>query len=797
MNHRTKSFLWAVTCLLLFFFFGHGTVWAQKMPMPKAKKPEVKSEGVAVPAHLQTPEQVEAFIGPLTDEQARQVLAQVLKRQAAANSARDERGSVVRGRDSGLGGVFYRMADKASALIKKLSWTLGAADAESDYLGDAWRRLTGGEGIDRFFTVLLALFAILTAGLLARGLLFRRTREMRERVLASLRLGQVTFLGRALWHLILEILGIAVFAATTFILFVLIFQKGDLGYELVSITLIVSYYLLLFAAAAKVIFSPDEPALRLFPMKNAAAAFLYRWILFITVGAAAITGASAVLGAIGAGQPLYLMSYSLGGAYITVALIVMIWKSRQRVAEAILPAAAETARGGPRAAFAKYWHYLASAYVLCMGVYWVADVLLGGGATVLNLILSLFVIPIFIGLDQWGLRLLKLAGGETLEIADLSGDKVREVPPLEGRNTITHYTPLIRKLYRVVLVAFLFFIVLGLWGVDLTAGRIFTSHVLSIVLTLLLGFIAWEFVKARIDSRLRQEMPEAGEEAEEGGAGGSRTGTLLLLLRKFVLTVLFVIVSMIVLSSIGVNIGPLIAGAGVIGLAIGFGAQTLVRDIISGVFFLIDDSFRIGDYVESGEVKGTVEKISLRSMKLRHPRGMVYSVPFGNLKSVTNFSRDYIITKLEFRVRYDTDLEKVRKIIKKINKQLRKDEALNRSMLDDLKSQGVKQFEDSGMILRVKFKTVPGEQFIIRREVFRMIQEEFHANGIEFAHRNVTVYMPPEPGTRAGEAGQAVAPATSGDQNILQAGAAAAQAVIQQEEEELLKAQAGAKGKGK
>ncbi|MFO7496225.1 MAG: hypothetical protein R6X05_11410, partial [Desulfobacterales bacterium] len=172
--------------------------------MPKAKKPEVKSEAVAVPAHLETPEQVAAFIGPLTDEQARQVLAEVLKGQAAANSVRDEGRSAVRGRDSGLGAVFYRMADKASALIKKLSWTLGAADAESDHLGDAWRRLTGGEGIDRFFPVLLALFAILTAGLLARGLLFRRTREMRERVLPSLRLGQVTFLGRALWHLILE-----------------------------------------------------------------------------------------------------------------------------------------------------------------------------------------------------------------------------------------------------------------------------------------------------------------------------------------------------------------------------------------------------------------------------------------------------------------------------------------------------------------------------------------------------------------------------------------------------------------
>jgi small-conductance mechanosensitive channel len=176
---------------------------------------------------------------------------------------------------------------------------------------------------------------------------------------------------------------------------------------------------------------------------------------------------------------------------------------------------------------------------------------------------------------------------------------------------------------------------------------------------------------------------------------------------------------------------------------------------------------------------------------------MVYTVPFGNLKSVTNFSRDYIITKLEFRVRYDTDVEMVRKIIKKINKQLRKDEAFNRAMLDDLKSQGVKQFEDSGMILRVKFKTVPGEQFIIRREVFRMMQEEFHANGIEFAHRNVTVYMPPELQTPASEAGGPVTTAQSVDRNALQAGAAAAQAVLQQEEEERLKAQAGTKGKGK
>jgi moderate conductance mechanosensitive channel len=793
MNKTVKRFARVLIGLLLLGCFANGAVWAQKFPLPKTKKPAAGSQEVVPPAQLQTPEQVDAFLGDLTDEQARQVLARVLKGQAAAASTPDTRRSAFGVRENRLGRAFYRAADDVSALVKKLSGALGATEARSQHLGDAWQKLTGGGGVGRFVRILLALFFILAAGVLLRGLLLRRTRDLRERSLASLRLGWVGFWGRVVARLSLEILGIAVFAATTFVLFMLLFRPGDPGYAFVSVYLILGYHLVLLAAAVKVVFSPDAPALRLFPMTDGDAAFLYRWIICIAAGAAVISGASAVLGEIGAGDPLRVALYSLTGVYITIALVAMIWTSRQRVAAAIRPAGAAAAEGGPPAAFARYWHYLAIACVLGLGVFWFLDALVGQGTRVLNLVLSLFVIPVFIGLDQWGLRLLKLASGEVAELVDLSGDRVREVPPPAEESRIKHYAPLILKLYRLVLAAFLLFIVLGLWGVNWTVGRFFTSHVLSIVVTLLLGFIAWEFVKARIDSRLRQEMPEAGEEAEEGGAGGSRIGTLLLLLRKFILTVLLVIVSLIVLSALGVDIAPLIAGAGVIGLAIGFGAQTLVRDIISGVFFLIDDSFRIGDYVESGEVKGTVEKISLRSMKLRHPRGMVYSVPFGNLKSVTNFSRDYIITKLEFRVRYDTDLEKVRKIIKKINKRLRQDEAFNRAMLDDLKSQGVKQFEDSGMILRVKFKTVPGEQFIIRREVFRMIQEEFHANGIEFAHRNVTVYMPPEPQTLAGEAGQAAATATSGDQKILQAGAAAAQAVIQQEEEELLKAQ----GRGK
>ena len=600
-----------------------GIAQAQKIPKAKPPKTAQKSEAAAAPALPQTPEQVDAFMGALTDEQARQVLAQVLKRQTEAKAASEEDGKSIRGSNSGLGPIFFRLADNATALKKKLSGIFTSDETESDHLGDAWRTLTGGQGIGRFMRMLLALVSILAAGWLLRWLFFRATRDLHERMLTSVKLGRLEFFGRIVSHMILEALGVAVFAGITFILLVLFFQKGDPEYEFVSIYLIASYYLLLFVFAAKVIFAPEAPALRLFPMPDAEAAFLYRWILYITSGAAVITAASIVFGEIEAGEPLYLLFYSLAGAYIAAALLVMIWQSRQRVTAALLPTNTAAAPGGFRASLARYWHCLASAYVLIMGIFWIADVQLGGKATVVNLILSLFVIPVFIGLDQWGQRLLKQATGESTEILDLSGESVREVPPPGQTSRIKHYVPLIRRLLRLVLVAFTFFIVLGLWGVDLEFGRIFTSHVLSIVVTLLLGFIVWEFTKARIDSRLRQEMPASDTDGEGFGPGGSRTGTLLLLLRKFILTVLFVLVSLIVLSSIGVNIGPLIAGAGVVGLAIGFGAQTLVRDIIAGVFFLIDDSFRVGDYVESTGVKGSVEKISLRSIKLRHPRGMV------------------------------------------------------------------------------------------------------------------------------------------------------------------------------
>ena len=236
------------------------------------------------------------------------------------------------------------------------------------------------------------------------------------------------------------------------------------------------------------------------------------------------------------------------------------------------------------------------------------------------------------------------------------------------------------------------------------------------------------------------------------------------------------------------DIKPLLAGAGIVGLAVGFGSQTLVKDIVAGIFYLVDDAFRVGDYVESGSLKGTVEHISIRSLRLRHPRGMVHTVPFGHLGSVTNFSRDYIVEKLAFSVPYDADLKKIKKVVKTISKEIEEDEELGPKLLEPIKSQGVREFGDSGIIMRVKFRTRPFDQFVIRREFFTRLHKAFEKSGLEFATRQVVVHLPGEAAPGAAPAAGSAGPrgTVRGDAaggRLLSAGAAAAIAQMAIEEE--------------
>ncbi len=294
---------------------------------------------------------------------------------------------------------------------------------------------------------------------------------------------------------------------------------------------------------------------------------------------------------------------------------------------------------------------------------------------------------------------------------------------------------------------------LTIWGVPLNAHQSILANTSSFGLTIFLGYMAYRAVEIAIEHQIDKSNGESpsGDDHEIGGAGATRLATLLPIFRNFLLITIVTISAMIALSEIGINIAPLFAGAGVVGLAVGFGSQTLIRDIFSGAFFLIDDAFRMGEYINIGDVKGTVEKISIRSMQLRHHNGPLNTVPFGNIKHVTNFSRDWAMMKLAFRVTYDTDVEKVRKLIKKFGQELLEHPDHGHKFLQPLKSQGVLALEDSAMIVRVKFMTKPGDQFELRKIVYAGIRDIFTREGIHFAHRQVTVRVADSESASSGE----------------------------------------------
>jgi small-conductance mechanosensitive channel len=274
----------------------------------------------------------------------------------------------------------------------------------------------------------------------------------------------------------------------------------------------------------------------------------------------------------------------------------------------------------------------------------------------------------------------------------------------------------------------------------------YVDRLLDVMVIIFIGYIIYHAFRIWIDTKIREEAGDEVEEEEMGGEGGaassaSRLATLLPLFRNFMLIVVVVTILLIVLMQIGINVGPLFAGAGIVGVAVGFGSQALVRDIFAGAFFLFDDAFRKGEYLDVGGVKGTVEKISVRSFQLRHHLGKLHTIPFGELQVMTNFSRDWVIMKLPLRVTYDTDVEKVRKLIKKLGEQLLEDPEIGPDFIQPLKSQGVIEMQDSAMIIRVKFMTRPGDQWVIRKRIYAEIRALFEREGIKFAHREVTVRL--------------------------------------------------------
>ncbi|MEZ2131109.1 MULTISPECIES: mechanosensitive ion channel domain-containing protein [unclassified Sinorhizobium] len=458
--------------------------------------------------------------------------------------------------------------------------------------------------------------------------------------------------------------------------------------------------------------------LRVLPLTDESAAHWYRWLVINTAWFAFVGATFDLLPTFGFDLPArQLLAIPVSVVQLCLVLLAVWLRPPSEVADADHP----PHRRGPAS-----WGL--TIYFLLLCVLWLAVPI------IFRFALAAFVLPAIIVLSHKAVYYVLRA----------------PTPPSDEKPMTPVLMAVVDRGIRVLLIVSAALVLAHISGVDMSmmaGGETALARLLRGIVKALLIVIAadfgWYIIKALIARKLEEETGNNHEHGDEERAQdvsrNTRLRTLLPIVQNMLFAAILVICVLMVLSSLGIEIGPLIAGAGVIGVAIGFGAQTLVKDVISGIFYLLDDAFRVGEYIVSGGYKGTVEAFSLRSVKLRHHRGALFTVPFGELGAVQNMSRDWVIDKFSIKVDYKADIEKARKIVKKIGQELAADPEFAPDIIEPLKMQGVENFGDYGIELRIKMKTKPGGQFVIRRKALVAIKRAFEENGIEIPYPTVHV----------------------------------------------------------
>jgi small-conductance mechanosensitive channel len=605
-----------------------------------------------------------------------------------------------------------------------------------------WVQLSGTGGFASVLAVLAGILAV-AAGLGLEYLVDWLLAGWRRTCLEARPDRFAPKLGYAFGWFGLELLGLLVFGVGALLVGWLIVPGTAMARLTLAVVVVGVIRVRLLLALAHLVFAPRARNLRLIAMPDADATLAWRWILITALVAAAGFGARDILVGAGAGPEAAACLGILAAGVTLIARLVAFARLREAIRGLIERSYVRLDGTVPRLArwFAETWHLVFAAIVVLgfVGQLY-AELAIGTGP-----LASASLGPLVI------LALLPFAlGGYGALIDDL----------MIGRATDTRQAALadvLKTLGQGALMLIAFVILAIAWGTHPFAGaeaglgsRI-TRAIFQAAAAILVGWAVWQGVKVLLE-RYEPEN-DAAEPSEDGmGKPGSRIATLMPVLRSFLFVTIIAISVMTALTALGVNIGPLLAGAGILGLAIGFGAQTLVKDVITGLFFLIEDAFRKGEYIETDAGKGVVEKISMRSVQLRHHRGPLYTIAFGQMGNVVNHSRDWVKIKFELRVPFDTDLELVRKVIKRVGQEIQDDPVLGPMVLQPVKSQGVTLVDDSGFVIGIKFVSRPGEQFMIRRHAYTRIKQAFVENGIEFASRRVTVDTHDE-----GQAAQAAA----------------------------------------
>ena len=591
-------------------------------------------------------------------------------------------------------------------------------------------------GVGSWWLAAIAMFVIGVAG---ERIICRKLDGLSRRITEAEAQGWMSALGLGVFRVLFDAVGVLLFYGIAWVVLYLLVDSETPIYSTLGLLLGAVLTFRLCMVLARAVLAPHHEGIRSIPLSSADAASLYRGVMiFAGVYIASQFNWAAVLARI---EPEVLGRATgvLIGVGLGATLVGTVLFNRRRLANLFRDEEAGTADPSTlKQIVAQSWPYLFVVWVCMLWANWAFSVFTVDLKREHSAMLSWWITLLFPAIDR--LCHAFLVKAVRVRLLDDSGFAPRR----------QRFVKIVQGCIRVILIGVALIAMAINWnllGTDMLQSALGARVIwgaIEIGLIGLVAYVLYEVVMALLEKHMPDDSDGEPEEmeGEGGGVGATREETLAPLLRGTFLVVLGVVVMLTVLSALGVQILPLIAGASIVGVAIGFGSQKLVQDVISGVFFLIDDAFRRGEYIDVGSVKGTVEKISIRSMQLRHHMGALHTIPFGEIRHLTNFSRDWVMMKLKLRLPYETDIERVRKLIKKLGQTMLEDSTLGEMFLQPLKSQGVYSMEDdSAMILRVKFMTRPGDQFVVRKAVYASIRELFEQEGIEFAHRVVKVQL--------------------------------------------------------
>ena len=523
-------------------------------------------------------------------------------------------------------------------------------------------------------------------------------------------------------RLVLELLPVVALLGVGYALLATALGSGTIS-RLVILGVLHAYALCRVATSiSRTLFGPGLP--RLIPVPEATGQYALRWVR--RIAAVAIFGYA--FAEIGLLFGLYLLAHNavlhLVGLTVHLCLAIIVMQNRATVARWIRARPGVT---GPvallRNRLAGLWHYVAIFYLMALWVVSAMDVP-DGYTRLLRLFVTTSAILIIA-------RLLVVAALGMLERATrLSPDIAERYPGLQAR--VGTYHPVARACIHCFASAATVVALFEVWGLNSIAwftegalgGRL-ADALVTIGLTVLLALLVWEFTNAAI----HRHLSKLSREAQLGRS--ARLRTLLPMLRTALLITICVVAGLMILSQIGVNIAPLLAGAGVLGIAIGFGSQKLVQDIITGLFLLLENTMQVGDVVSLGGLSGVVENLSIRTIRLRAEDGSIHIVPFSAVTTVTNMTRDFGYAVVSVIVGVNEEPDRISDVLNEVAMAMRTEPRWATAIRDDLEVMGVDKFTPGGWVWRARIKTTPSQRWAVGRELNRRIKYRFDELAID------------------------------------------------------------------